>query len=376
VGALSNTPLSERPGERLTGQIPSLDGLRAVSILLVVLCHVASTGNSPLASHASWYHKAAIGVDVFFVISGFLITTLLLRELATKGRVSLTGFWKRRALRILPAFFVYLGVLALLDSAGYVNVLPRDWAAATTYTVNFFAPVTHVVGHIWSLSVEEHFYVVWPILFILAGATRAAKLAFLALLVEPVIRGLTFRQGTFDIDFVTFARYDAIAAGCLLAMFAQTPSKRALLARLEARPMTYFFAALATLAVSVFVLSQSGKYKIFCYPLVNALAICVMVWTAIRCPWTRVGRFLNAAPLAWVGRLSYSLYLWQQLFLDPTNSARWVCRFPQNVILSFSAAVASYYLVERPMMRFRKRHRAEAEPTAIIEAEPPMRLAA
>lgn len=359
-------------GER----IPSLDGLRALSILLVVLCHVARTAGSPFTAHAGWFDKGAIGVDVFFAISGFLITTLLLREHAARGRVSLPGFWKRRALRILPAFLVYLGVLAVLDALGWVNLLPRDWAAATTYTVNFLAPVTHVIGHIWSLSVEEHFYLVWPILFVIVGPTRAATLAFLALLAEPAIRWITFRHGAFDIDFVTFARYDAIAAGCLLAMVARSPGRvRPLLWELEARPTTWFVAALATLALSVFVLSQSGKYKILCYPLVNALAICVMIWTATRCPRMGIGRVLNAEPLMWLGRLSYSLYLWQQLFLDPTNGARWFCRFPQNLILSFLVAIGSYYLVEKPMLAIRKRRRFAPSPIP-HSAPPPTRLAA
>ena len=154
------------------GRIPSLDGLRAVSILLVVVCHLAQTVDNPLPGPRTWYFKGAVGVDIFFAISGFLITTLLLRETERSGTVSISRFYLRRALRILPAFWVYIAVLALFDHVGWVHLMSRDWIAAITYTVNFFLPTAFPVRHIWSLSVEEHFYLIWPLLFALLGGKR------------------------------------------------------------------------------------------------------------------------------------------------------------------------------------------------------------
>ena len=356
----------------LSGRIPSLDGLRAVSILLVVVCHLAATVDSPLPGRPSWYFNGAVGVDVFFAISGFLITTLLLRESERSGTISISRFYLRRALRILPAFWFYLTVLALLNRFGWVHLVGRDWIAALTYTVNFFLPTAYAVRHIWSLSVEEHFYIVWPLLFAFLGRNRATKLAIVYLLSEPVIRWLTWRyfRGDLDIDFVTFARLDAIAAGCVMAVVARIPTSRSPLKRLDENPAVWFFAALFILLLSVCVLSLSGKYGILLRPTVNALAICVMIWTAARFPDTSFGRLLNWAPLAWLGRLSYSLYIWHQVFLDPSNGQQWMCKFPQNLGLGFAAAVASYYIIERPFLNLKNRranvHVAAAEPAPSV----------
>jgi peptidoglycan/LPS O-acetylase OafA/YrhL len=105
----------------------------------------------------------------------------------------------------------------------------------------------------------------------------------------------------------------------------------------------------------VLVLGHSGKYTIVARHWVDALAIGVMIWTATRFPATSFGRVLNWGPLVWLGRLSYSLYLWQQVFLDDTSAA-WICRFPQNFMLCLPAAMVSYYLIERPCLALKPRY--------------------
>lgn len=362
-------------------RIPSLDGLRAVSILLVVFCHVAATANSPVPAAAHWYaRQAAVGVDIFFAISGFLITTLLLRERDATGTVSLRGFYARRALRILPAFIAYLGFVAVLDHLGWVHIATRDWIAAATYTVNFTPGVPPQLWHIWSLSVEEHFYVLWPPALLLLGLGRAGRLALVILLLGPVLRWLTYTyaRGTIDIDFATFTRLDAIAVGCLLAMAARIPAARSPLRALDARPMAWFCVGVGVLVLSVFALGHSGKYTIVAKGLVNALAIGVILWTATRSPATSFGHVLNWAPLAWLGRLSYSLYLWQQVFLDHTNGERWICQFPQNLGLALLAAVLSYSLIELPVLRLRSRwkQRPRPAPTPCLNSAFPAAAAA
>ncbi len=352
--------------------IPSLDGLRGVAILLVLVSHAAGTANFPLPEAGMWYAmQGGVGVDVFFVISGFLITTLLLRERDKTGTVSLRGFYARRALRILPAFVFYLGALAVLDRLGWVQLIPRDWIAASTYTVNFFSGIAPPVSHIWSLSVEEHFYLLWPPLLVMLGVRRAAIAALMCLLAEPIIRWITYRYsgGVFDIDYVTFTRVDGIATGCVMAFLARAPGPRPFLRHLDARPAAWFLAGLCTLALSLFVLGHSGKYTIVAKPFVNALAIGVMIWTATRFPATSVGRMLNFEPLAWIGRISYSLYIWQQLFLVGFKGPSWMGEFPQNVGLSLAAAVASYYLNERPYLSFKRRFRTAGVPRAADTSE-------
>jgi peptidoglycan/LPS O-acetylase OafA/YrhL len=340
------------------GRIPSLDGLRAVSILLVMVFHVARTRHSPIPDAAYWYAaQGAVGVDMFFAISGFLITMLLLREHERTNTVSLRAFYQRRALRILPAFLAYLAVMALLAAYGVVELQRRDWIAASTYTVNLFRDISHPFGHLWSLSVEEHFYLVWPPLFLLLGARRAAAAALVCLLAEPFVRWgvYTYAGNALDIDFATPTKLDAIAAGCLMALAAPSKAGASIQTRLDSRPVACFIGAALVLLTSCMVLGHVGKYTIVAKPFVNAVAICVLIWTATRFPGTVFGRALNSRPLVWLGGLSYSLYLWQQLFLDPSGGDRWICRFPQNIGLSFGAAMISFYLIERPFLRLRKR---------------------
>jgi peptidoglycan/LPS O-acetylase OafA/YrhL len=364
----SSTLAAPRPAES-DGRLPSLDGLRAISILLVMLSHLPRTGNAPFSDGGVWIaRRGAVGVDVFFAISGFLITTLLLRENARTGTMSLRGFYLRRAIRIFPAFFAYLGVMAIAQQLGAAHLSARDWLTASTYTVNFFPPIGHLVQHVWSLSVEEHFYLVWPPLLLLLGSRRGGILALACLFAEPIIRWCTHHYAgkTFDIDYVTFTRLDAIAAGCVLAVMAQLPAHRSPLRRLDVRPAAWFFGAVIVLAASTFVLAISGKYTIIARHWVDALAICVMIRTSTRFPTSSFGRVLNWAPLAWLGRLSYSLYLWQEVFLNQTNPGAWICRFPQNIFLSILAAMFSYYLIERPCLRLKPRGATDTSVPAAV----------
>lgn len=376
----SDHKTQDAPSPLSQGRIPSLDGLRAVSILLVVVSHLSMASDNPLPGRVWWYHNGAIGVDVFFAISGFLITTLLLRERDRSGKISIRGFYGRRGLRILPPFYAYLMVLAALNCFGYfrpTHLVYRDWVASLTYTANFVtSALSQPLRHIWSLSVEEHFYLIWPLLIALLGVRRASKAALICLLAEPIIRWCTFHFGghRFDIDYVTFTRLDAIAAGCLMAIAARYPTPQSPLARLDARPVASFFTALAVLFLSLFVLSHSGKYGILFGPLVNALAICVMIWTACRFPETSFGRVLNFAPLAWLGRISYSLYLWHPLFINPINGQHWACRFPQNLVLALMAAVASYYLIEQPFLSLKKQPK-QNQPILMANDTSPLALA-
>lgn len=353
-------------------RIASLDGLRALSIALVICAHVAYMPNGPLPGEATRFFPGphvlgAVGVDVFFAISGFLITTLLLRERSASGTISLRGFYWRRAVRILPPLCAYLGVLAVLDGAGLLAIVARDWLAALTYTVNFIPGVTVPLGHLWSLSVEEHFYFLWPLLLVLAGIERSGIVALGCLLAQPALRWCFYRfgNGVIDIDYATFTRLDTIACGCLLAILAHrigaarrnTIGGQRLLDRaamtLDRHAALGFGIGATLLVLSIFVLSHSGKYMIVARPLVDAMAIGLVLWTTSRHPSLLAARILDWAPLAWIGRLSYSLYLWQQLFLDPTHADRWVCQFPQNILLPFGAAVISHYCIERPCLRLR-----------------------
>ena len=169
---------------------------------------------------------------MFFLISGFLITTLLLKEHAASGRISLPKFYMRRVIRIFPAFYVYVGVVALLALLGRIQLLPGDMAHALTYTVNYQHERSWYVNHLWSLSVEEQFYLLWPAALLLAGPRRALKGAAAAIIIVPLIRCWIYWDFAHEaavagqpispyyataLDRYFQAVCDSLATGCVLA---------------------------------------------------------------------------------------------------------------------------------------------------------------
>ncbi len=337
--------------------LPSLDGLRALSIVAVLLSHLPGLPKS-------WDTAGNFGVRIFFVISGFLITTLLIDEVARTGTLSLPAFYRRRLYRILPAFVLYLAMVALLAGVGFIDLRPGDLFASLTYTMNYHQDRSWYVGHIWSLSVEEQFYLLWPALLLLAGVRRGIQVAACALLAAPLIRVATwaFAPSARDSIGESFESVlDALATGCVLAgVHAWLGQQRRYLAFLQS-PLFFL------LPVIAIACHASKGWISFDYPvgqtLTNiAIALCIDRW--VRYPQgDAFGRLLDAPVVVFVGRISYSLYLWQQLFMGRDG---WlVQRFPLNLLLTVAAAIGSFYLVERPFIRLaRARHAALPPPPA------------
>ena len=204
---------------RIDGRIPSLDGLRALSISLVLLGHLAGTRNFPSIPELGNWQLGNLGVRVFFVISGFLITTLLLEESDRTGTVSLRQFYLRRCFRIFPAFYVFCAVLFILEQADVISLRPGDLISAVTYTINYHHDRAWYTGHLWSLSVEEQFYLIWPAILLFAGVRGGLWVAALAMLIAPPLRLVmgfwpALRPGIGE-TFPSVA--DALATGCVLA---------------------------------------------------------------------------------------------------------------------------------------------------------------
>ncbi|HEY4244933.1 MAG TPA: acyltransferase [Kofleriaceae bacterium] len=352
-------------GGKSSVRIQSLDGLRALSILLVFLGHLKGTRAFPSQLDALGQF-AELGVRVFFVISGYLITTLLFEDLRkieagtlTRGE-ALKQFYIRRAYRIFPAAYVLLLVVWILDAAGVITLAPHDLICGATYTQNFHLASERSwwLGHLWSLSVEEQFYLLWPAALLLLGRRRGMWVALGALAFAPAARfamyfGMpAYRDGVGE-WFPTI--FDTIAAGCLLA---------GVRAWLHARPG--YLRALQSplflvLPVAIFGAALLESKPLLDYgpgQLVQNLAIAVLIDRSITWPSTLWGRALNVRPLIFIGQLSYSLYLWQQLFIN-RHSDSWVSAFPVNLGLAFATACVSYYLVEQPVLRFRARRAAK-----------------
>jgi peptidoglycan/LPS O-acetylase OafA/YrhL len=335
------------------GRIATLDGVRAISICLVLCAHAFGTGILPMTPAAHIF--ADVGVRSFFVLSGFLITTLLLRERARHGQISLRGFYLRRSLRIFPAFYTYLGVVLVLRAAGVVTASNADLGFAATYTMNFHAERAWSVGHLWSLAVEEQFYLLWPLALVLLGTRRALPVATAAILAAPVIR-IAVWYGWPELRALTDQAFpcvfDTLATGCVLAIgrnwLEAAPRYRRLL---DAR----WFWAVPAIGIASLVVTRPWIGLGASMTLAN-LGIALIIHRCVSRPTDAVGTVLEHPILVRIGTLSYSLYLWQQLFLN-RHSSSWINAFPVNVVFACVAAALSYRFIERPFLRLSERLR-------------------
>lgn len=322
-------------------RIPSLDGLRAVSILMVLLGHSAvHFVKTPLHRLQPLFDIAAyVGVLVFFVISGYLITALLIKEWDRTSRIDVKAFFRRRVVRILPASLFYI---ACISVGGHPSM--RQTVIALSFTTTyFFQSAAMQFQHLWSLSVEEQFYLLWPLVFRI-GKQTAKRYCWAVMIVAPLMRLLFFETGVQAARQCFPAIADSLAAGCLLAFYEQPLRRFAAIHLLT----LWRFTALSSVTFGfASLLLTFPVLWIFLWGLVPCMtAVCVIVAVQQRF-W-----LLNTKPVVSIGLLSYSLYLWQQPFL--TRAGRFdsiLVRLP----LAFVVAYLSYRFVEKPMLRFRSK---------------------
>jgi len=341
-------------------RIPSLDGLRAISIALVLISHATLTPGFysylPISFARFFEVAAGLGVRIFFVISGYIITRLLLAESERNGRINLRKFYYRRTLRIFPPFYFFLFALAVLTVFGHLDLTTKNFVPALTYTSNYIFTGSGYTAHSWSLSVEEQFYLLWPFVMSLFGRHRAIRAAASLILLCPLARFvilLFFRSHVAWIapHFETVA--DAVATGCVLAGLYAWLNKQRAYARFLASK--WFLLVPIILLTVQLVFANSIRYYFLIYIVlgITLLNICI----ALCVDWSitnhrgYVGRVLNSGPFVYVGTLSYSIYLWQELFLNDKTSLH----FPWVLIPVFIAAILSYYLIEKPFLWLRQR---------------------
>lgn len=354
---------AHRPSSR---DLPSLDGLRAVSIAFVLVGHWSQGHAIP---DLRLVHLADLGVLVFFVISGYLITTLLCREAQKRRDVSLRRFYLRRTLRIFPPYYSYLAVIALA-SVGGVLVIPSEtrWWSALSYVTNFVGTNNPLMRHTWSLSLEEQFYITWPGILAFwirrsatANVASSAILRFIvALITFPIIlRVVVFaltRDGGLTGQFIL----DYFAAGSALAVLESVKGERSSAAALDFL-MHRRWMPMAGLAVLALHFGFTGNLRwdfavnmLILTPAKATLLACFVVWT-VRNPRHTIGRFLNWRLMRVVGVGSYSLYLWQQMFFAPGASFTTHWSAPLRLAAALTCAAISYFVIERPSLRLRAR---------------------
>jgi peptidoglycan/LPS O-acetylase OafA/YrhL len=392
-----STDTNETPGASEDGALrgeraPALDGLRGIAVILVVLFHLRVRG----------FAAGYLGVDVFFVLSGFLITGLLLAELHRTGGISLVAFWARRARRLLPGLVLLLIVVAivthltatysertsirgdLLATAGYV----ANWRliSTTSYFVN--TGTASPLQHTWSLAIEEQFYLLWPLLLVCAAlivrgrpGTTTVTLAVLGIGASVGITWALYASGAADRAYMgTDSRIFEPLVGAVGAWLVADERRRRRIAA-GTRPLGVVgvagvVAGLVLLGPDSSVYYQGGAllFSLAC------LALVLAVWVASRGPLVGALRW---PPLVGLGLISYGVYLWHWpiivwLGLEDARGVAAVVRGAAAVALTLVAALVSYVVVERPVRRGRKQPRhAPVKPglrPAVVLAAVPVSL--
>jgi peptidoglycan/LPS O-acetylase OafA/YrhL len=349
------------------GRLPyvsALDGVRAFAIAGVVLYHAG----------VRWVPGGFLGVDVFFVLSGYLITSLLLSERLKSGANNLREFWGRRARRLLPAAFLLIAVCVVVVAAAYPLDVPRtrgDAISSIFYVNNWYQIVDQQsyfasfarpspLQHLWSLSIEEQFYVLWPFALMLglarAGRTWTAWAVFAAALCSGLLMALLYHPGDDPtrVYFGTGTHASGLLFGSALA-FAwplggqwSTPHRGAAYV-LDA-------VAIASFGVVVWAMATWHDFDPFVYQggiVIVGAAVAVML-AAVTHPASLMGRAFGVPPLRWIGKRSYGIYLWHWPVIVFTRPGidltwnRWLL-IPAQIAAAVGLAALSYRFVEQPI---------------------------
>ena len=336
---------------------PTLDGWRGVAILFVLTDHAAR--NSRFQNEI-WSNLGNLGVDVFFVLSGYIITARLLEERERTSNIKLSSFYKRRAFRILPLVCAYLTTISLLGLTIGLGDFSWHEVVASLFFFRNYQFASHSGGiyttHFWSLSIEEHFYLLWPALLFFLGNRRSLWFALsgaatcTAWRIYDAVHPVQFLPGSVPAMrlFRTDTRLDGLLLGCALALLLTMPKVQAFIFRNFPKETPLF----ATIAI-MFNLLWNDFYP----TLTTSLLITIMLASTLVVEEGLTHKWINARWLVWVGVISYSLYVWQQLFLLHPNGLHPLGRlgvFPLNLALLFSVASCCYYFIERPAIAFGK----------------------
>ena len=317
-----------------------MDGLRGISIWAVILAHSSNHFQVGVLQihlfHSGIWVLAYFGVTIFFVISGFLITSLLIKEYDSSSRIDLRHFYRRRAVRILPASLVYIGIVLALGSASWSQT-----AYALTFTTSYFFKQAYTpLQQLWSLSVEEQFYLLWPLIFLL-GVRSAKRCGWAVMVLCPMLRLFLRHRGYPEIEHLAPAIADSIGAGCLLALYYD--KARAFVIRHFVSGYGFVLLCLGSLTASE-VVFRFNLWEL--WGIVPGM-IALIIAAAIE----RRDMVLNAGPLVWSGLLSYSLYLWQQPFLTLNGPLNFLSF---RIFAALAVAYISYRFIERPVLNIFK----------------------
>jgi peptidoglycan/LPS O-acetylase OafA/YrhL len=335
-------------------RIPSLFGLRAICISFVLLAHLSGTRHFIHSRVLELYGN--LGSRIFLVLSGYLITSQLIREYERTGTISLRNFYLRRAYRIFPAAYVFMAVTIALN---WHALKLSNIATVLTYTGNFYRG-HWVLGHLWSLGVEEQFYLLWPLLLVLFFSKRK-WIVLAAIIAGPplhVLFWLIWGPSSLGRQFPLYM--DALAMGCAMSLLEPH------LANYERMFRSRWF-VMVPIAAVLLPLVQLWSNR--AYQVVGLSTLHLGIALSLRHLIARSYAILNYKPVAWFGGITYSLYLWQQLFLNRGSSAIWTA-FPLNLLLALACGTLSYYAIEQPFLKLREARAPRRKPQVIRETRP------
>jgi peptidoglycan/LPS O-acetylase OafA/YrhL len=363
--------------------VPSLDGLRAICIAAVLFIHMPPPSGHPWLEairSRGWY-----GVDMFFILSGFLITWILAVEVETTGSVNLGRFYRGRTLRLLPA---YLSTILLVLAGAHLFEIAQGngsyrladlWPLFLSYTLNIWMAATAIwpwgVSHFWSLCVEEHFYLSWSAIMKRWGGGRVLRIALIAIPAVALYRtgwylwmnhghlATPSRASFFRIYYATDTRIDAILVGCALALLVREARLQKLWRMLESASWFPSMALLAALGTIAWVTEYRWRTETFGYT-VMAMASGTLLLAIFLQPQCWIARLLAARPLVHLGRISYGVYLFHTPLLTALEvklhfstqyiePARYFPMLGLLVFGSIGVAALHYYLVERRFLAMR-----------------------
>lgn len=357
----------------VSSKINSLDGFRALSIMMVVGGHLSgsSTVDGPLKSILLFF-DGSLGVRCFFVVSGFLITFLLLEERRDTGSISISSFYNRRALRLFPVYYTFLIFLAIMDASDFYAIGGCGYLTALFFMKNY-ACGQWVDGHLWSLAVEWQFYIIWPLLIKFFPPKMILILCYVSFVVAPVSRAVEYQLGARTFFWLS-SNIDALLVGGSLAYLCHF--RRDVIATISRRRP--YLVPLAILAMAIAPILGAhllfGKFTVTIGPLLQSLSMAYLILYYIENSSGVIFKALNSRLAVKVGVISYSLYVWQQPFLAsplhyPALSNLLV--FPLNLFIAVSAALASYYVLEVPVQSWRASLR-NARSKVINDTKPPL----
>lgn len=343
------------------GHRPELDGLRGVSILLVLLLHLRLFETTGVFGLPGGF----LGVDIFFVLSGFLITSLLVQEFDRTGSISLKGFYLRRALRLGPALAVLIPLaclFAIFAGAQRHETLQGAWLTLS-YVSNWFYAFGYgspldPLGITWSLAIEEQFYLVWPLtlaLLLRSGVRRGwilGMLVFLVALVGVHRFALASNGATVErMYYATDTRADGLLIGCIVGLLLSWG-----LVRSAPKILASIGAALLALLV-LFVPGDAALYYFGGFTVV-ALSVGAIIARLMFSPSRLALALLRHPVLVWIGKVSYGLYLWHWTVIDftfPEHGRPSIVQFVSAVALSFAFTALSFYLIEKRFLALKDR---------------------